>query len=281
MGPQTARILVALAAASSAAAFSAPAAYRAPRRATACAPARHAGLSLRMGASVEQVSAEQFELALQTESGPMIVDFFTTWCGPCKLIAPQLEKVAAEYEGKVTIMKIDTDIEADLASTLQVYAMPTLLFIKDGKIRQRAEGAMLAPKIKDLTEHIFFDGPAPEWEWLGKVCVSASRRRCACACLGTFPQARQGRLSLWLLRPRTDSWPRRCRRSPASRLPACSGAWRDAARSVPLRQQKQKHPTRATVCSGKRCGRWSGRVRDKTKERASAGVQRGGAVYSR
>ena len=279
MGPQTARILVALAAASSAAAFSAPAAYRAPRRAAACAPARHAGLSLRMGASVEQVSAEQFELALQTESGPMIVDFFTTWCGPCKLIAPQLEKVAAEYEGKVTIMKIDTDIEADLASTLQVYAMPTLLFIKDGKIRQRAEGAMLAPKIKDLTEHIFFDGPAPEWEWLGKVCVSASRRRCACACLGTFPQARQGRLSLWLLGPQTDSWPRRCRRSPASRLPACSGAWRDAARSVPLRQQK--HPTRATVCSGKRCGRWSRRVRDKTKERASAGVQRGGVVYSR
>ena len=48
----------------------------------------------------------------------------------------QLEKVAAEYEGKVKIMKIDTDIESDLASTLQVYAMPTLLFIKDGKIQQ-------------------------------------------------------------------------------------------------------------------------------------------------
>jgi len=124
---------------------------------------------LRMSGKVEQVTAEQFELALQTEELPMIVDFFTTWCGPCKLIAPQLEKIAGEYEGKVKVIKIDTDVEADLASSLQVYAMPTLVFIKDGKIQQRSEGAMLAPKIKDLTEHIFFDGAPPTWEWMGKV----------------------------------------------------------------------------------------------------------------
>lgn len=77
--------------------------------------------------------------------------------------------MAEEYKDKVKIFKIDTDVEADLATSLQVFAMPTLLFIKDGKIRQRAEGAMLAPKIKDLTEHIFFDGPEPTWEWMGKV----------------------------------------------------------------------------------------------------------------
>ena len=117
MGPQTARILVALAAASSAAAFSAPAAYRAPRRAAACAPARHAGLSLRMGASVEQVSAEQFELALQTESGPMIVDFFTTWCGPCKLIAPQLEKVATYLEQARLSDTVDVLCGGEILST--------------------------------------------------------------------------------------------------------------------------------------------------------------------
>jgi len=122
-----------------------------------------------MSGKVEQVTAEQFEVALQTEDMPMIVDFFTTWCGPCKLIAPQLENIATEYEGEVKILKIDTDVESDLASSLQVYAMPTLVFINKGKIQQRSEGAMLAPKIKDLTEHIFFDGPAPTWEWMGKV----------------------------------------------------------------------------------------------------------------
>lgn len=122
-----------------------------------------------MSGKVEPVTAEEFEVKLQTEDMPMVVDFYTTWCGPCKLIAPQLEKIAVEYDGKVKFLKIDTDAEPELASTLQVYAMPTLVFIKDGKIRQRAEGAMLAPKIKDLTEHIFFDGPAPTWEWYGKV----------------------------------------------------------------------------------------------------------------
>jgi thioredoxin 1 len=165
------RTVLAMAFVSSAAAFLQPTgmpALRGARAATCSSPALRRASAVHMG-KVESVTAEAFEVALQTEDLPMIVDFYTTWCGPCKLIAPQLEKVAEEYQDKVKIVKIDTDIESDLASSLQVFAMPTLLFIKDGKIRQRAEGAMLAPKIKDLAEHIFFDGPEPTWEWMGKV----------------------------------------------------------------------------------------------------------------
>ena len=63
-----------------------------------------------------------------------------------------------------------------LSCLVQVYAMPTLLFIKDGKIQQRAEGAMLAPKIKDLTEHIFFQGRTP----LPAPCAVDALARCCC-----------------------------------------------------------------------------------------------------
>eukprot|EP00960_Hanusia_phi_P032577 749927-Hanusia_phi.AAC.8 len=95
----------------------------------------------------------------------MVVDFFTPDCAPCKLIAPQLDKVAAEYGSKITFLKIDAEQSSEnqaLTTKLQAFALPTLFFIRDGKIVERAEGAMLAPKIKSLCEHIFFDGPIPQ-----------------------------------------------------------------------------------------------------------------------
>ncbi|MBN1823431.1 MAG: thioredoxin [Endomicrobiales bacterium] len=73
---------------------------------------------------------------------PAIVDFYADWCGPCKMVAPVLEQISREYEGKLDVYKVDTDREQELAGMFGISSIPTILFIpKDGKPRA-AMGAM-------------------------------------------------------------------------------------------------------------------------------------------
>ena len=73
---------------------------------------------------------------------PAIIDFYATWCGPCKMVAPILEELAKEYEGKIVIYKIDTDKEKELAAAFGIRSIPTLLFIPKNGDPQVAQGAM-------------------------------------------------------------------------------------------------------------------------------------------
>lgn len=73
---------------------------------------------------------------------PAIVDFYATWCGPCKAIAPVLEKLAAEYKGKIVVYKIDTDKEPELSAAFGIRSIPTLLFIPAKGTPQVAQGAL-------------------------------------------------------------------------------------------------------------------------------------------
>ena len=75
-------------------------------------------------------------------SMPAIVDFYATWCGPCKRVAPILEELAKEYEGKIIIYKVDTDREPELARAFGITSIPTLLFIPKVGDPQAAHGAM-------------------------------------------------------------------------------------------------------------------------------------------
>ncbi|HCU8847278.1 TPA: thioredoxin [Staphylococcus aureus] len=69
----------------------------------------------------------------KVESGVQLVDFWATWCGPCKMIAPVLEKLAADYEGKADILKLDVDENPSTAAKYEVMSIPTLIVFKDGQ----------------------------------------------------------------------------------------------------------------------------------------------------
>jgi len=73
---------------------------------------------------------------------PAIIDFYADWCGPCKMVAPILEELAKEYDGKIDIYKIDTESEQELASVFAVRSIPSLLFIPKDSQPQMAQGAL-------------------------------------------------------------------------------------------------------------------------------------------
>lgn len=89
------------------------------------------------------VSDQNFEQEVLKASEPVLVDFFAEWCGPCKAMAPALEEVAKEMEGKVKVAKIDVDANPEITTRYQIQAMPTLILFKDGEIAGRHTGALV------------------------------------------------------------------------------------------------------------------------------------------
>jgi len=91
-----------------------------------------------MGKYVELTSSNFDETV---KEGVTLVDFWAPWCGPCRMIAPVIEELAAEYEGKATIAKVNTDEEQDLAVKYGIRSIPSILFFKDGQVVDQMVGA--------------------------------------------------------------------------------------------------------------------------------------------
>ena len=80
---------------------------------------------------------------------PLVIDFWATWCGPCRMVAPIIEELANEYEGKVTIGKCDVEEADDIAAEFGIRNIPTIVFMKDGKIIDKIVGAASKSKIEE------------------------------------------------------------------------------------------------------------------------------------
>ena len=99
--------------------------------------------------SIASVFTENFdEEVTQYTATPVLVDFYATWCGPCKQLAPKLEQLASDYTTKLKVVKVDIDRDPDIAERFRVQVIPTLVLIKDGKEIERTIGPLPLPQLK-------------------------------------------------------------------------------------------------------------------------------------
>jgi thioredoxin 1 len=96
-----------------------------------------------------EVIDQTFQALVIDNSLPVIVDFWATWCPPCRMIAPFLEQIAEEYEGRAVICKLDVDNNHATAQKYNVRGIPTLLFFKDGQIKDQVVGALPKEQLID------------------------------------------------------------------------------------------------------------------------------------
>lgn len=104
--------------------------------------------------NVIAVTDADFETEVEKHDGLTIVDFWATWCGPCRMIAPILDQLATEYSGKVRVAKLDVDANIKTGSRFNVRSIPTLLFFKGGKVVDQIIGAVPKTHIESkLQQH--------------------------------------------------------------------------------------------------------------------------------
>lgn len=99
-----------------------------------------------------QVKDNAFEKVVLNSELPVIVDFWAPWCVPCRMVAPTLEKIAAEKEGKLIVAKVNTDEDYLWAQKYGVQGIPTMLFISGGKVIHRQVGALPEPVLRKAVD---------------------------------------------------------------------------------------------------------------------------------
>jgi thioredoxin 1 len=100
-----------------------------------------------------QITNENFE-SMKHGNLPLVIDFWATWCGPCRAIAPIVEELANEYEGKVVVAKCDVEECDDIAAEFSIRNIPTLIFIKDGAVKDKLVGAVSKAKVEEKIQSL-------------------------------------------------------------------------------------------------------------------------------
>jgi thioredoxin 1 len=91
-------------------------------------------------AEIKVVTDATFEESVLKNERPVVVDFWATWCGPCKMVAPEMEKIAAKYDGQVDVVKVDVDANPGLSRAFNIMSIPTIAFFKPGAQPQGVVG---------------------------------------------------------------------------------------------------------------------------------------------
>lgn len=104
--------------------------------------------------NIVTLTKENFAKEVLESSLPVLVDFWAEWCGPCKMLAPVLDELAEEYDGRVKIGKVNVDTEQELAAQFGVTAIPTLLFFKSGEVVEQMRGLKSKRALRESLDRV-------------------------------------------------------------------------------------------------------------------------------
>jgi thioredoxin 1 len=105
-----------------------------------------------MSEHVTELSDSGFEDSVITNKETYLIDFWAPWCGPCRLVAPIVEELAKEYDGKIKVGKINVDDNQQVAGKYGISSIPTIMIFRDGDLKERITGALPKPALKQIID---------------------------------------------------------------------------------------------------------------------------------
>lgn len=105
-----------------------------------------------MNTEAKHITESDFETEVLGADKPVLADFWAPWCGPCRMVGPEVEAVAAEYAGRADVVKINVDEQPELAGRYGVMSIPTIIVFKNGEIAEQSVGAVNRGKLREMLD---------------------------------------------------------------------------------------------------------------------------------